>query len=53
MTPARAEQDVGQLPAELAALVRRVIKATRLRRGERADVMAELTSHFEEALASA
>jgi hypothetical protein len=52
MTPARAEQDVGQLPAELAALVRRVIKATRLRRGERADVMAELTSHFEEALAS-
>jgi hypothetical protein len=52
MTPARAEQDVGQLPAELAAVVRRVTKATRLRRAERADVMAELTSHFEEALAS-
>jgi len=40
------------LPAEIAALIERVVRATRLRRAERDDVRRELASHFAEALAS-
>ena len=40
------------LPDELRTLVDSVVRRTRLRRRERADVSRELTSHFEEALAA-
>jgi len=40
------------LPAEIAALIERVVRATRLRRTERDDVRRELSSHFAEALAA-
>lgn len=40
------------LPAEISALIERVVRATRLRRAERDDVRRELASHFAEALAA-
>lgn len=40
------------LPAGIAALIERVVRATRLRRAERDDVRRELASHFAEALAA-
>jgi hypothetical protein len=40
------------LPAEVQAFVRRIVRRTRLRPGERADVARELCSHFDEALAA-
>ncbi len=40
------------LPSEVAALIERVVRATRLRRTERDDVRRELASHFAEALAA-
>ena len=40
------------LPDELRTLVESVVRRTRLRRRERAEVSRELTSHFEEALAA-
>ena len=54
-TPSRA-RDVERvladaaLPAELTALVRSVVGATRLTRSERADVAAELVGHFRDGL---
>lgn len=40
------------LPAALAAIVTQVAKRTRLRRGERAEVAAELAAHFRDGLAA-
>jgi hypothetical protein len=40
------------LPPEVAGFIEQVIRGTRLRKAERDDVRAELTSHFAEALAS-
>ena len=40
------------LPADINALIERVVRATRLRRAERDDVRRELSSHFAEALAA-
>lgn len=40
------------LPPEVAGFIEQVIRGTRLRKAERNDVRAELTSHFAEALAS-
>ncbi|MBM4114841.1 MAG: hypothetical protein FJ252_03070, partial [Phycisphaerae bacterium] len=40
------------LPAGIAALIERVVRATRLRRAERDEVRRELASHFAEALAA-
>ena len=40
------------LPADITALIERVVRATRLRRAERDDVRRELLSHFAEALAA-
>jgi len=49
MSAAPTGQD---LPADIVALIDRVVRATRLRRSERDDVRAELASHFAEALAA-
>ena len=40
------------LPADVQAFVRRIVRRTRLRSTERADVARELCSHFDEALAA-
>ena len=40
------------LPAGITAFIDRIVRATRLRRAERDDVRAELTSHFVEAMAA-
>lgn len=43
--------DSPDLPAPLAALVAEVVRRTRLRRRERAEIAAELTAHFRDGLA--
>lgn len=40
------------LPVEIAAFIERVARGTRLRRAERHEVRAELTSHFAESIAA-
>jgi hypothetical protein len=41
-----------ELPAEVKALIAKVVKRTRLRKAERADIERELAAHFRDGLAS-